>query len=253
VSVLEDGREVKRQEVLVNHPLSYQGIQFYQSSFGINTFLVKVTPASGPAQELHFPLEMAGGADADGSMYDIPEDGAVQFTAGKAAAIVARGFSPDGSEAGPMGGALPGGSGPAANLTLVSGFGPGGNHNFKDLGWVKQGQPVKAGAYTVELEPVHYYSGLIARRDVGVPLVWAGFALLVVGLMATFYFRPHSLVAGVTPAGYGSQVTLAVFEKGGAGQERWQARPHPVLGKILSDVELPGAGGEQQRRDDDEL
>ena len=241
VSVLEDDREVKRQMVLVNHPLSYRHINFYQSSWGIGGFTLKVTPPQGDTEELRFPLDMVAGGD--GAMYDIPSDGAVQFLGGRHAAIVVKAFSPDGPEGeSPMSGAStdkP--SQAAAEITMVSGFAKGGDHSITEIGWVKQGQPVKAGDYLVEMEPVRFYSGLNARRDYGVPLVWLGFAVLVLGLMATFYFRPHGLVVEVAPAGSGSQVTLASFDKGGAGEERWQTRPDPVVGQILGQLQQKSA------------
>ena len=255
VSVLEGDREVKRQSVLVNHPLSYRHVQFYQSSYGIGGFALKVTPPQGEPEELLFPLVPCSEGDGCG-MYDIPSDGAVQFTAGKQAAIVARGFSPDGSEsASPMPGAGGGDSQPpAAQITMVSGFGKGGDHAFTEVGWIKQGQPTKVGDYVVELEGVRQYTGLNARRDYGIPLVWLGFAALVVGLMATFYFKPHSLLARLTQSGSGVKVTLAAFEKGGAGGERWQAKPYPVVGQILAQLDeqnaSPSGGGLEGREED---
>jgi cytochrome c biogenesis protein len=260
VSVVEGDKEVKRQVVMVNHPLTYKGVSFYQSTYGIGEFTIKVTPAQGAAEELTFPVETGG--DPAGP-YSIPEANAVQFIGEKQAALVGRGFSPTGPDDSscPVTGTGTGGASEApcaaAQLTLVSGFSKGGNHSFKELGWIKQGQPMKAGSYTLELEPVHYYTGLTARRDYGVPLVWLGFALLTGGLMATFYFKPHTLVARVTSSDAGQQVTLAAFEKGGAGQERWQERPYPVIGQILGSLEkraasAPGSGAEGREEEEDE-
>jgi cytochrome c biogenesis protein len=39
LTVLEDGREVMRQEVAVNEPLTYRGVRFYQSEFGVSPLL----------------------------------------------------------------------------------------------------------------------------------------------------------------------------------------------------------------------
>jgi cytochrome c biogenesis protein len=257
VSVLEGGAEVKRQVILVNHPLTYHHVKFYQSNFGIAGFGVKVTPAHGPAQEVRFPLEPGSGEE--GPMYEVPADSTVQFIGGKQSALVAQGFSPAGA-----GNACPvAGSGGAdascatANLTLVSGFNQGGKHAIKDLGWIKQGQPVSAEGYTLELEPARYYTGLNVRRDDGVPLVWLGFGLLVGGLMLTFYFKPHTLVARITGSGARAQVTLAAFEKGGAGQERWQEKPYPVLGQLLGSLgeraaARPGSGPETREEEEDD-
>ena len=261
VSILEGDKEVKRQVIMVNHPLTYKHVNFYQSSYGVGEFTVKVTPANSAAEELHFPVQMGGGDN--GPEYNIPEESAVQFIGAKQAALVARGFSPTGPDdkgcpaAGTGASAAGGAPCAAAQVTLVSGFAKGGNHSFQDLGWLQRGQSMKAGNYTLELEPVRYFTGLTARRDYGVPLVWLGFALLTGGLIATFYFKPHTLVARVTSSGAGQQVTMAAFEKGGAGQERWQERPYPVIGRILGGLQArvargPGSGAEGREEEEDD-
>ncbi len=256
VSVLEGEREVKRQVVLVNYPLSYRHIRFYQSSWGIGGFSVKVTPPRGEPEVLRFPVQTAECPEHHAPLYEVPPAAAVQFTADRQTAVVAKGFTPDAEEKdGEVVGtrwAAP--AHPAAQITLVTGFNRGGDHSFHDAGWLKLAKPVKVGDYQIELLTVRYYSGLNARRDFGVPLVWLGFLGLAVGLMATFYFKPHSLVAAVAPSGSGARVTMAAFEKGGAGEEKWQARTYPVIAQILEQLPPPSAGegkGGSKGRDED--
>jgi cytochrome c biogenesis protein len=125
VSVIEGGREVEQQVILVNHPLTYKHVKFYQSSYGVGGFTVKVTPPSGAAEELSFPVQQMGGEE--GPIYAIPEDQGVQFIAGRTAALVARGFSAEGPEDAPPDQPKV----PAAQITIASGFGKGANHSLR--------------------------------------------------------------------------------------------------------------------------
>ena len=51
LAVLDDGREVARKEIVVNDPLVYHGIRFYQASWGrtgkLDKLILNVTPNSG--------------------------------------------------------------------------------------------------------------------------------------------------------------------------------------------------------------
>jgi len=52
LTVLEDGREVVKKQIVVNDPLIYRGVRFYQSSFGtsgdIDTLTLQVAPQADP-------------------------------------------------------------------------------------------------------------------------------------------------------------------------------------------------------------
>ena len=53
LAVVEDGREVKAKEIVVNDPLVYRGLRFYQSSFGptgnLDGLKLLATPENGAA------------------------------------------------------------------------------------------------------------------------------------------------------------------------------------------------------------
>jgi len=60
LAVLEDGRVVMRKEIVVNDPLVYRGVRFYQSSFGntgkVDKIVFTVTPASGQGETKEIAL-----------------------------------------------------------------------------------------------------------------------------------------------------------------------------------------------------
>src|SRR5438477_3960801 len=58
LAVVDQGSEVSRKEIVVNDPLVYHGIRFYQASYGrtgkIDQLILNATPANGlsPAREI---------------------------------------------------------------------------------------------------------------------------------------------------------------------------------------------------------
>lgn len=63
LTILQDGREVLTKEIVVNDPLVYKGVRFYQSSFGtsneIDTLTLIVTPKSDPQASREITLHGA--------------------------------------------------------------------------------------------------------------------------------------------------------------------------------------------------
>ena len=72
LAVIDHDREVSKKEIVVNDPLTYQGVRFYQSSFGrtgkLDKLTVTATPASGKggnAQEVSLAMNQPVALDAD--------------------------------------------------------------------------------------------------------------------------------------------------------------------------------------------
>ncbi len=69
--VLDNGREAAKKEIVVNDPLVYHGLRFYQATFGrtgrLDHLTLSATPAegSGPAQEITLALNQTATLDAD--------------------------------------------------------------------------------------------------------------------------------------------------------------------------------------------
>ena len=55
LAILENGQEVSRKEIVVNDPLVYHGVRFYQASYGrtgkLDELVLNVTPAKGGASQ----------------------------------------------------------------------------------------------------------------------------------------------------------------------------------------------------------
>jgi cytochrome c biogenesis protein len=75
LAVVDSGREISRKEIVVNDPLVYQGLRFYQASWGhtgkLDRLVVNATPASGDTrtpQEVSLAMNQTVALDADTSV-----------------------------------------------------------------------------------------------------------------------------------------------------------------------------------------
>lgn len=72
LAVVDDGREISRKEIVVNDPLVYHGLRFYQASYGrtgkLRQLIVNATPANGTKgtpQEISLAMNQSVALDAD--------------------------------------------------------------------------------------------------------------------------------------------------------------------------------------------
>jgi cytochrome c biogenesis protein len=196
LTVIDNGQEViKSRPTIVNDPLTYKGITFYQSSYG-------------PAGDATFHLTARG---RDGS-FSVPltlrQGEIAKFGDGSTVQIVE-----STQEVGPM---MPGFSGPAARIE----FTPVGKapqlfvifKNSPDFDEKRGGDVI----FTFNSSDAKFFTGLQVAKDPGVWVVWLGCALMVVGICIAF-FMSHKRVwirivggrvvmggsASKNPAGFG--------------------------------------------------
>ncbi len=170
-----DGDKQVEKKLRVNHPVSFRGITFYQASYGIsveNKAHIKViNKESGKIYKIELSI---------GKTYKIPDS---QVT------IRLLDIKEDFARAGP-----------ALILAVKEGDTEKKLILFEDIQAVKKRIPkqmlnspifnpssIKPYTFIVEDIPTRYYSGLQVSRDPGVPLVWAGFFILIFGLIITFF------------------------------------------------------------------
>jgi cytochrome c biogenesis protein len=75
LAVVKEGREVSSKEIVVNDPLVYQGLRFYQASYGrtgkLDQLILNATPANGTKgtpQEISLAMNQTVALDADTSV-----------------------------------------------------------------------------------------------------------------------------------------------------------------------------------------
>lgn len=196
---LSDGRVAHQGPLLVNHPITYEGITFYQSSYrpvaGDKVHLGVTRDGSDPKQS-HLDLARGKTADLPG------KEGHVRIVE------IAEDFR---------------GLGPAALVSVQPHEGDKKEFwIFQNYGMIRKRfppamlrspalDPSSFKPYTFALEKVEmkYATGLQVSRDPGVSLVWTGFFLIMIGLFVTFFTSHRSIWIQVAGTKRGLQVRVA--------------------------------------------
>ncbi len=174
LSIIDGGKTVVDQRpVIVNDPLTYKGITFYQSSYGPtgepNVRLRVTERASGVVKEL---------SGRQGQPLPLPGGGTVRVADSTAAF---QSF------------------GPAARLEVTPPSGAA--RSFVVLQKFPEFDAQRGGAYIFSLLDLQqsYYTGLQVAKDPGVWVVWLGCALLVLGSLVAFFLSHRRIWVTIQP------------------------------------------------------
>ncbi len=184
LTILENGKPVdgfSKVKVIVNEPLTYKGITFYQSSYGQanegGAHTITATPRNGGTTEKFVVREGEPKTLKDGTTFAVME-----------ATQEVRPFAP-------------GFSGPAARVQITrKGAEPQVFVVFKNYPDVNaaRGDAMVLG---YEGTDAKQYTGLQVAKDPGVWVVWLGCALMVIGISVAF-FMSHKRVWVVVSNGH---------------------------------------------------
>ena len=176
LSFMDGERVLKKGSLLVNHPMTFRGITFYQSNYGIipgDKVRLKISRSQGEPETLDVKK---------GHPLPLPHH------EGKFEVLEVHGN-------------LRGMMGPAALISIKPKQGEEVRFwVFRDLESLRQKfpkamfqspilNPSAFKPYTFYLDEIQskYYTGLQVNKDPGVPLVWMGFFMIVLGLFITFF------------------------------------------------------------------
>ncbi len=185
LTVLEDGQEVPgytEVPVVVNRPLQYRGLTFYQSSYGLAEmplFHLQVRMPDGTE------LQMAG---RPGQVLPLADGGSLQVVD----------YTPAFRD---LGGAA------LIEVLTVEGQRLPAIAAMQEL----PEDMNHRSPYRLQLLRVdeRYYTGLQVTRDPGVPLVWLGCLLLVLGSLSAFSLAHQRLWLTIRPTAGGCEVQVA--------------------------------------------
>jgi cytochrome c biogenesis protein len=183
VSILDRGEVVRQAAIRVNHPLSYRGITFYQSTYG--------------SQPSGIVLELKDLKSSDSKRVEVPFRQAVTLP-GTNDRLVVMDYN--------------------AN---VGNFGPGffvgiARENQEPAGaWIVAKNPEfhgnRIGDFGINVVAYqdHYYTGLQVRKDPGVWVIYVGFILMLLSMIIALYTSHRRIWLVLSPASAGSRVLVA--------------------------------------------
>lgn len=175
LAVIADGRDVENKEIVVNDPLVYRGVRFYQSTYGrtgkLDELILNASPASGQRvdREISLAQDQTVALDADTTVQlaefipdYVVEDGHVYARSNDVA-------------------------NPAVHL-IVSSNKTNSTVNY----WLPEIPGVAENAsspYILEPKDLKtgVYTGLQVSHEPGQWAVWAGVVLMAIGLTFVFY------------------------------------------------------------------
>ena len=194
-----DGKEVKKSDLLVNHPIEFMGITFYQASYGT---------IPGKAVDLKISIE-----GDETKSYSLIADMGKQIPLHESEAT----FQVSDVRSDIMH------LGPAALITVkpkdgkLQEFWIFMNHEIvmKSLPEAMSHSPKfnrsSFKPYTFSLNKIEtkYYTGLQVNRDPGVSTVWAGFFFMIAGLFVTFFMSHQRIWVRVEKIKRGTRISVA--------------------------------------------
>jgi len=156
LSILENGQEVARNTLSVNHPFNYKGITFYQASF---------------TNGARFTAEMKG----QKTSVVLQDQGQTYYQAPGTDLYLVITLARSSSQ------------NPGVLYQVYKGTGA----DPIQTGQIKTGETIDVqGTYHLTLESLAGFTGLQVKKDPGVAVIWLGCGLLLGGLLLAFYWQP---------------------------------------------------------------
>jgi cytochrome c biogenesis protein len=185
--ILEGGKEVLKKRIQVNDPLRYRGINFYQSSYGFlpsppedRKAELEVVPKGNDLRPFRIQLGEGETKQVQGTGVKVELATLIpDFILGEGNRILSRSDQPNN---------------PAVQVNIYQ------NGKLTYRGWSFLKHPEFHGSKddTYRVKFLLYsggekpYTGLMVVKDPGIPVVWAGFGIIVLGLIFSFFLRRRS-------------------------------------------------------------
>lgn len=186
--VYRGDQEVAAQTIRVNQPLRVDDVTFYQSFFG-PAAEIEITDAKGAlVYDEGVPLLWSSKDETERvGRFDLPAQGLQVFIISAASGKVSKAIRPGQVQVEVY---------KSATTTPV------------DIKVIDQGKPATVGGLNVTFAREHQFTGLIIAKDPGVPLVWLGSALLVLGACLVFFFPNRRAWALIRRRDGGSSIRI---------------------------------------------
>ncbi len=210
LAVFENGKEVMKKVIEVNSPLTYKGITFFQSSYGMlqneraGYFILTITPNGGSPNTLSLRF---------GDQFEIPGTG-IKGTIVDFSPALGRDQST---------GALITYAENMVNPAVGIRFDVPGEGNFK--GWVLKRYPetgMLPGGHLIRFEDYWgvEYTGLSVSKDPGVWFIYIACIIMAIGLYVAFFISHRKIWVHIAHEGPGDKGPLRISIGGNTNRNR---------------------------------
>lgn len=207
--VIDGGREVIKKVIEVNHPLTYRGITFYQSSYGVSPdavgeFILKLIPKNGEEKTVKLKI---------GENFIIPGTNIMGTIVNFSPALTRD----------PQTGALATYSDSLVNPAVAIKFDEMGKEKL--TGWILKRYPetgIMPDGNQIKFEDYRgvEYTWLQVAKDPGVWLIYFASAFMTVGLYAAFFMSHNKIWITVAPETSGGKSFIRITAGGSASKNR---------------------------------
>jgi len=225
LSFLVDGKEIQKTGLLVNHPVEFMGVTFYQSSYGAvpgkTVYLRLSAPGTGPSPSpMKVDLEKAVDLPGDEGTFRVVDARGDIMNTGPAVLISAE--SSDRKQ--------------RVEFWVFKDETQAMNRLPEPMRKSSKFNPSAFKPYTFYLDGLEsrYYTGLQVNRDPGVPFVWGGCVLMIAGLFFTFFTSHRRIWIRVLRTETGSRIEVAgMTSKNPVGLDR-------EIDRLMNDIRKMG-------------
>ena len=187
LTILENGEKVAEKDIIVNDPLRYKGINFFQSSYGQtppNRVQIKFTSSKSSESQQH-NLSMGqtiGLPDGEGQFTLLRYTGNYSFRGTMIGEAIVGFLEKPGKE--------------SQEIALPLRF-----PTFDKM---------RKGDWFISVDGYEdaFYTGLQVTKDPGVPIVYLGFVLLLVGCWIAFFMSHQKIVVDLQPSTNSSRISI---------------------------------------------
>ena len=207
LQIFEGDRLVAGKVIDVNHPLTYKGVSFFQADYGLSGLAMKITGPNGEIER--FRLDVETQDTPTGKQYFISSDPwkEVRLGGGKLTLYVHNlawdyigGEQINASDM-PLN--------PAVQIMANDRFPEyKGLDAWRRLGWLAVSESAEYKGFTITLEKSIDYTSLEVVRNPGLPIIYSGFGLMLLGVFIAFYVSHKVIRVRVSPLEGGAAIIV---------------------------------------------
>jgi cytochrome c biogenesis protein len=234
LAVIDDGREIFKKEIVVNDPLTYQGVRFYQATYGqsgkLDKLTLNVTPANGKgaSQEITVGMNQIVALDPDTKVQIVEfipdfvvQDGRVYARSNDVV-------------------------NPAVHMIVTS-----AKTNSAINVWLPEIPNIAENAsspYIFEPKDLKtgVYTGLQVSHEPGQWSVWGGVILMAIGLTFVFYVL-HVRIWVVPVTNGNGQSSLWVGGTVNRNRDAFELKFKQIVAQIEKELKMAGGASEEAR------